>query len=481
MNVTVTKSEAGRSQHRLLRLPLQFAERRALLRGVDLLLVEVSVLGALRLWAFTGQRAFTQSYVLDRSVWFLLVPLPWLIVAALNELYNMQVMEDREATLIALGRVTLLILLAYLVIYFPAPRRLLPRLFIIYFGLVSFGLVGTWRMAYILLASRSPFRRRALVLGAGWAGQTIVDAVRENASSLYHLVGFVDDDPTKRGHIIEDLPVIGTRHDLTSLVGEGEISEVILAITRDVDGELLQELMSCQEHGVQIIPMSVLYETITGRVPVEHIGDSWYVALPLQHPGAGGLFSLWKRVVDITLATAGLLLFALLFPFIAVALYLDSPGPIFFRQERVGKGGRVYQVTKLRTMVTDAERHGAVWAQQNDPRVTRVGRILRKTRLDELPQFINVLQGDMSVVGPRPERPEFVAELETQIPFYRLRHAVKPGMAGWALIHSGYAASVEETLVKLQYDLYYVKHQSFYLDVLILLRTLAAVFMFRGR
>lgn len=481
MDVTVSKRDADRSRRHLSRLPLELAERRALVRVVDLLLVEASVLGALRLWAFTGQRAFTQAYVLDRSVWFLLVPLPWLVLAALNELYNMRVMEDREATLIALGRVTLLILLGYLVVYFPAPRRLLPRLFIVYFGLVSFGLVGTWRIAYIHLASRSPFRRRALILGAGWAGQTIVNAIRENASSLYHLVGFVDDDPMKRGHVIEDLPVTGTRHDLTSLVREGEISEVILAITRDVDGELLQELMSCQEQGVQIIPMSVLYETITGRVPVEHIGDSWYVALPLQHPGAGGLYPLWKRALDIILATAGLLLFVILFPFIAVAVYLDSPGPIFFRQERVGKGGRIYQVIKLRTMVTDAEKHGAVWAQRNDPRVTRIGRILRKTGLDELPQFVNVLRGDMSMVGPRPERPEFVAELENQIPFYRLRHAVKPGMSGWALIHSGYASSVEEALVKLQYDLYYVKHQSFYLDILILLRTLGEVLMFRGR
>jgi lipopolysaccharide/colanic/teichoic acid biosynthesis glycosyltransferase len=178
----------------------------------------------------------------------------------------------------------------------------------------------------------------------------------------------------------------------------------------------------------------------------------------------------------------GLLLFAVFLPFIVLALYLDSPGPIFYTQERVGKGGRVYRVLKLRTMVPQAESDGqAVWARTNDPRVTRVGRVLRWMHLDEMPQFVNILKGEMSIVGPRPERPEFVAELEKQIPFYRVRHAVKPGMAGWALINYGYASSVEDALVRLQYDLYYIKHQSIWLDLLILIKTFWAMLTLKGR
>jgi exopolysaccharide biosynthesis polyprenyl glycosylphosphotransferase len=260
------------------------------------------------------------------------------------------------------------------------------------------------------------------------------------------------------------------------------VAEVILAITHDVDGELLQTLVDCQEQGVAITPMTTLYEELTGRVPVEHIGENWYIALPLNHAATGGFYPLLKRGMDIAVATGGLLLFAVLLPFIVLALYLDSPGPIFYTQERVGKGGRIYRVLKLRTMVPQAERDGqAVWARENDPRVTRLGRVLRWMHLDELPQFVNILKGEMSIVGPRPERPEFVAELEKQIPFYRARHAVKPGMAGWALINYGYASSLEDALVRLQYDLYYIKHQSIWLDLFTLIRTVWSMLTLKGR
>jgi len=186
--------------------------------------------------------------------------------------------------------------------------------------------------------------------------------------------------------------------------------------------------------------------------------------------------------MDILVASVGLIILAFLFPVLALALYLDSSGPIFYIQERVGKGGRVFNLVKFRSMVPNAEVNGgAVWAEENDPRATRVGRFLRRTMLDELPQFINVLRGEMSIVGPRPERPLFADQLAEEIPFYRARHAAKPGMAGWALINYGYSSSVGDALVKLGYDLYYIKHQSIWLDVMILLKTLGAMVALRGR
>jgi lipopolysaccharide/colanic/teichoic acid biosynthesis glycosyltransferase len=169
-------------------------------------------------------------------------------------------------------------------------------------------------------------------------------------------------------------------------------------------------------------------------------------------------------------------------PLIALAIKLDSPGPLFYTQERVGQGGRIFRVRKLRTMVVNAEQNGqAVWATKNDPRVTRVGKILRKMHVDEFPQFWNILRGEMSAVGPRPERPEFVAQLEHRIPFYRLRHAVKPGMAGWALVNAGYVDSLEIAQLRVEYDLYYIKHQSLWLDLWILFRTVVQVVAFGGR
>ena len=463
------------------KLPLQLSERRALLIFGDLVLVNAGVLVGLWLWAYKDRFPLSQGYVASQIHWFFFLTLLWLFAASLNNFYDLHVADYLRLSEAALARITALVLLIYLGIYFVAPRHALPRLFILYFGAASFTLVGLWRAGYVLFLSRAAFQRRALIVGAGWAGRTIAQAIRD-LSPGYHLVGFVDDDPAKQGQVIEDLPVLGTRQDLVTLVRARGVSEVILAIARNMHPELFRALMDCQEQGIAITPMTALYEELTGRVPVEHIGDAWYIALPLNHAATGGLYPLLKRAMDISVATIGLVLFGLLFPFIALALYIDSPGPIFYTQERVGKGGKTFRLVKFRSMIPNAEAEGVpVWAQKDDPRVTRVGRFLRKMRLDELPQFINVLRGEMSVVGPRPERPEFVAELEKRLPFYRMRHAVKPGMAGWAMLHQDYAGSVEDALIRLQYDLYYIKHQSIYLDLLILLKTIGAMLSFRGR
>jgi len=305
--------------------------------------------------------------------------------------------------------------------------------------------------------------------------------LRENGDGSYQVMGFVDDDPGKHGQIIDGVPILGGRRELGTLIARYQVSTLILAITHEVDGELFQTLMESLEHGVEIIPMPVIYETVTGRVPVEHIGDNWYVAMPIHHPGTGALYPLVKRGMDIVLACLGLFFLGLALPFIALAIYLYSPGPIFYSQERVGQGGKIFRVYKFRSMVPDAESEGKpVWAQEGDPRVTRVGRLLRATHVDEFPQFFNILKGEMSVVGPRPERPELVAELEKDIPFYRTRHCVKPGMAGWGLVKQGYGSSKEDALLKLQYDLYYIKHQSVWSDLAILLKTFVDTFTLRG-
>jgi lipopolysaccharide/colanic/teichoic acid biosynthesis glycosyltransferase len=240
--------------------------------------------------------------------------------------------------------------------------------------------------------------------------------------------------------------------------------------------------LACYEDGVPVVPMNLLYEQITGRVPVEHIGDHWYVALPVDPRGATTPYRGVKRVLDVLLALAGLIVTAPLFPLISLAILLDSGRPILYAQDRVTQGGRVFRLLKFRSMVQGAEQEGrAEWAARDDPRRTRVGRLLRRVHLDELPQLINILRGDMSFIGPRPERPEFVAQLQQQIPFYRLRLAVRPGLGGWAQVNFGYGSSVEDALVKLQYDLYYIKHQSLSLDLLILLKSIGLVLSMRGR
>jgi exopolysaccharide biosynthesis polyprenyl glycosylphosphotransferase len=286
-----------------------------------------------------------------------------------------------------------------------------------------------------------------------------------------------------QGITIGDVPVIGARHDLVRLVQERGIQEVILAMphNQQIHGDLFQAVMDCYELGAEVIPMPHLYERLTGRMPVEHVGQQVYVLLPLNHSVAKSLYTLVKQAIDVGGALVGLVGLALAFPLIALAIWLDSPGPVFYRQTRVGKGGQPFQMTKLRTMVQGAESPGEpVWAQENDERVTRFGRFARRTRLDEVPQLWNVLKGEMSLVGPRPERPEFVKDLQEQIPFYRSRHAVRPGLTGWAQINYEYGNSVADSLTKLQYDLYYIKHRSLHLDLVILARTVGTVLSFSG-
>ena len=465
-----------------LKRPLRISERKTLLAIGDFVLVNGAVLLALWIWTLRDpHRSFSWRFILSQAHWFLILTALWFLSASLNDFYNLRLAAGLRSVWLALFRITVLVFLIYVALYFLSPPQSLPRGIVLYHCVATFGLVGIWRMAYAALLSRPSFRRRAIVIGAGQAGRTIVRAIQENLPSEYQLVGYIDDDPDKQGEIIEGIPVIGTRRDLPSLVEEEDISEIILAITHTVHGELIRAIINCQEQGVQISLMPLLYEEITGRVPVEHIGDAWSLVLPLDHAAIGSLWPFLKRTMDILISGVGLIILALLFPILALAIYIDSPGPIFYTQERVGKGGQVFRIFKFRSMIPNAEENGAIWAQENDPRVTRVGRFLRRTMIDELPQFINVLRGEMSIVGPRPERPIFADQLAEQIPFYRARHAVKPGMAGWALINYGYSSSVRDALVKLQYDLYYIKHQSLALDLFILLKTIGAMLSFKGR
>lgn len=438
---------------------------------------------ALFLWAERAQRLgipFPGDSLLLRHSWLFSLVLVWLVLASVNDLYDLRVASELGLSSWAILRTTAEVWLIYFLVYFFSPPNSLPRIVVLFYGLISFLLICLWRAFYIYFFRHPSFRQKALIIGAGWAGRTIARAIQDNLSMDYHLVGYIDDDPAKEGQVVEGIPVLGGRSALLPLIEKEGISEVIVSITHDMAGELFQTIMDCSERGVQITPMPILYEQATGRVAVEHVGDNWSIALPLN--GSYGLSPfLWiKRGVDIVVSLLGLLLFFPTFPFLALAIRLDSQGPIFYIQERLGKAGRPFRLIKLRSMFHDAEEDGPRWTEEYDRRVTRVGRFLRRSRLDEVPQLLNVLRGEMSLIGPRPERPEFVAQLQEQIPFYRARLAVRPGLTGWAQVKYHYANSVEDALIKLQYDLYYIKHQSFHLDLLIFLKTIGVVLTFRG-
>lgn len=464
---------------RNLQLSLQISERRALLMLGDLLAVNLAVLVALRIWAWVGELPFNLAFIFPQIKWFVVLTILWFILAHANDFYNLHTTANLRLSFFRLLQITFLSWAVYLAIYFLSLPASLPRLFILYYGVASLMLVGLWRALRLFLVGWQGWRRRAIVVGSGWASQIITKTLRDQLASDYEIVACVG-GPNQAASMA-GIPVFDQDQDLVTLSRRLHASEIIMAVDGNLDKQTFHQLMDCHELGLPLIPMPILYEQVTGRVPVEHIGDHWSLVLPIEPRSIFDPYPILKRLLDLILALLGLVLFLLLLPFLAILIYLDSPGPIFYTQIRVGKAGVPFWVAKLRSMVPEAEKEsGPMWADQQDQRITRVGRWLRKMRLDELPQVLNVLRGEMSFVGPRPERPEFVAELQKQIPFYRSRHTVVPGLTGWAQINFRYGSSLEDTLTKLQYDLYYIRHQSLALDMLILLKTVSVLLRMKG-
>lgn len=462
------------------RLQLQFSERRFLLMAGDMAAVAAAVLIALRLWAWVGEYDFDWYFIIERVYWFPFFMGIWMLLASANDYYDLRLVARRGPSFQRLLFISLQMLLVYLVIFFLSPRDALPRLFSLYYAVSSFALVGVWHFIYPTLTGWASEPRRVLIVGTDWASEAIIGAVGRYAYQEYEIVGVIG-EPEDVGLAICEVPVIGTGRDIARLIGVERISELIVTSTRELDGITFQGVMDAYVRGVRIVPMPLLYERITGRVPVEHVTMNWAVVLPIDTQSIFDLYPFFKRCFDFSLALAGMAIFLPLLPLLALLIKLDSPGPIFYSQQRTGLNGRVFRIHKLRTMVADAERHsGAVFSHRGDPRVTRWGRLMRRTRLDELPQLFNILRGDMSLIGPRPERPEHVDRLVTKIPFYRTRLVIRPGLTGWAQVRYGYGSDDDDALMKLQYDLYYVRHRSLLLDLNILVRTAGKVLKMSG-
>lgn len=326
------------------------------------------------------------------------------------------------------------------------------------------------------LLGTSAFRRRVLVLGAGQRAQRL-RALGERPESGFAIVGYI---AMSEAHpIVEEAIPRGAIHNLTRYVENLGVSEVVLAIEERRNALPLKDLLRIKTAGVHVNEFSSFLERETGRVDLDTVNPSWLIFSDGFSSGRM-LSSAAKRVFDVAASALLLVLTAPVIVLFAVIVRIDSRGPAFYRQSRVGLYGENFDVIKLRSMRSDAETAGAQWAARNDPRITRVGRFIRKTRIDELPQAWTVLKGEMSFVGPRPERPEFVAGLEEQLPFYAERHMVKPGITGWAQINYPYGASTEDSRNKLEYDLYYAKNYTPFLDLLIILQTLRVVLWHEG-
>ena len=340
------------------------------------------------------------------------------------------------------------------------------------------GILG-WRLLFNELAGSLKLEERILVVGTGETARKVARQILAQRDFAYRVIGFIDDDRSRIGERIVNPAIVGTPEDIPALVAKHQIDRIVVGMA-DRRGKLpIEQLLNAKMTGVRVEDATTTYERVTGKILIDDLRPSWLIFS--EGFRVSRLTRFMKRSIDLTLSVSMAIVTFPLMVLTAIAIWLESGRPVLYCQERVGENGRPFTLSKFRSMRKDAEEAGRpVWASNDDERVTRVGRFIRKTRLDELPQLWNVARGDMSFVGPRPERPYFVAELAKEIPFYQQRHAVKPGLTGWAQVKYRYAASLEDAMEKLRYDLYYIKHLSIFFDLTIVFDTVKVVLFRKG-
>lgn len=412
--------------------------------------------------------------------WYFLLPLFWILLLA--EIYDVHRAARWNDTLRGVLIAATVCLGLYLFVYFTSTPKSLPRRGVAAFIGSAFVLTLIWRLIYIQVFTGKPFLRKVLILGAGKAGHTLVEMMSQLTPPPFQVIGWIDDDPMKEGQEILGYPVLGGNDRMLECIEENEVTDLIIAISGELNGSMFQAILDAQERGAVVITMPMVYEELFNRVPIFHLESDWVFRSFGEQATTSGFYELAKRAIDLLGGVVGFLFLLLIFPFVAIAILIDTGRPIFYVQERFGKGARPYNIIKFRTMVVESEIDGKPrFAKEHDSRVTKVGRFLRRSHLDEIPQFLNVLMGHMSLVGPRPERPAMVSGLQKKIPFYRARLLVKPGITGWAQVNFGYANTVEDTATKLEYDLYYIKHRNLLLDITIIIRTAGSIVGLKGQ
>ena len=456
-----------------------FNPRPALLIGVEHVLIVLSVLiaAAVRV-GYPGETVTATGAVLWRAS---LIASVLQICLHYSDLYDLRSLTDHRDLFIrllrALGAASVILAL----FYYWIPTLIIGRGVFVIASLFIVGLVVGWRVAFEWLSLRLSPAERLLIVGTNGAAVDLARELFERRQELgVELVGFVDSDPSLVGTSLINPGVVGLVSQIPQIVRERRVDRVVVSLA-DARGKLsMDQLLHMKlNDGVRFDHLASVYEDYTGKIAVENLRPSWVIFS--QGFRKSRALAASKRAFDVMFAAIGLILAAPLMLIVAVAMKLSSPGPVLYHQQRVGKDGRPFTIHKFRSMRTDAERQtGAVWSTKDDPRVTPIGRFLRRTRVDEIPQLWNVLKGDMSVVGPRPERPEFVTDLTKRIPFYGQRHVVRPGLTGWAQVRHDYGSTVDDALQKLQYELFYIKHMSVAFDLFIVLATIKTVLVRRG-
>jgi exopolysaccharide biosynthesis polyprenyl glycosylphosphotransferase len=455
-------------------LHLDISERRLYLRVLDMGFV---LLGLYVLNRFSKFDYFDFSNS-NINLWMAILVIYLLVFGEIFELYDLKVASNRYKTLRSIGITVLFSTLLYT--FTPIISPVLPsnRLQLVYFSLTLFFSIMINRILYIQLIFSPRFLKNILLIAEVSEVEYLVAAISNKEANS--IVAYVSNEALE-GHDTPTFIAISDANLEEIVMNEG-INEIIVGSNslQFIKPNISKQLIMMFEKGIAIRSADNFIEEETRRISQTQLRSDFYNYFTFSKSHQNNLYLAFKRVMDILFSLIGIVFFFLLIPFVFVGNLFANKGKLLYTQKRVGKKGKKFRIIKFRTMVANAEKNGAEWAQKNDSRVTVFGKILRKSRLDEIPQFINVLKGDMSLIGPRPERPEFVRILEKELPFYAIRHVVKPGLSGWAQVMYPYAHSVCDQRKKLMYDLYYIKERNLMMDLEIVIKTISTILFFRG-
>ncbi len=453
---------------------IDISERKLLLRVVDIAVIVIS------LWTAEFLLDFDYIEFQKTSIygWLFILAIYVLLFGEIFQLYDLDISNNRFKTVRSVVLTFLITTVVYIFTPFITPSLPENRLQIIYFFLVLGIPITVWRFLYIWMFFSPRYFKNIIVVGHSSRLKSLLQLIKDK--SFHNISSYVSDTQIEGIPKFKDI----NQTDLYDLVISNNIKEVIVTTTGLSSNAIVKmnkELILLFEKGINIKSYENFYEEITDRIPKERLSYHFYKSINFSKNSTNKLYLFFSRLFDVLVSFLGLAIFLCIIPFVFVGNIVANRGPLLYAQERVGKNGKIFKIFKLRSMVTNAEENGAVWAKKNDTRITDFGKFLRLTRLDEIPQFYNILKGDMSLIGPRPERPEFVKDLEESIPFYAIRHVIKPGLTGWAQVNYPYANTVEEQEIKLRYDLFYIKQRDTFLDFKIIIKTITTVLFFKGQ
>ncbi|ELM3643257.1 exopolysaccharide biosynthesis polyprenyl glycosylphosphotransferase [Flavobacterium psychrophilum] len=459
------------------KIHFEMSERKILLRFFDV----VSVLGLLDLLGIVFD--FYYFKISETNFyWTIILSVYLLFFGSVFEMYNLQVASNQFQITKSILLVTFSTVLLYLLTPIITPALPENRFQILLFFSSILVSLFLWRIIYVRFFASTRFGKKAILICNKSELEELVKGL-QSVDPHYKIEGYINSDTKDLKEFDSNYLTLINPDTIEDFIIKKGISEIVIASqkTEGITVELYSKLMKLLENGFVIREYTQVYESITQRIPVQYLARDFYKYFPFSRSNHNKLYLIIVRVLSVLTSVFGLLIGLSMLPFVLLGNLLGNRGPLFYTQDRVGKNGKIFKIYKFRSMIINAESSGAVFATANDSRITPFGKFLRKTRIDEVPQFINVIKGDMSVIGPRPERPFFVKEIAQIMPFYETRHVLKPGVTGWAQVNYSYGETIADSLIKLQYDLYYIKHRSIYLDLNIMVKTISTVLFYKGQ